>query len=374
MLSYLCRFTTIAADCTFKITMQGYPLLVICIIDQMRKAHPVAFACITNQEQIDYTFVFQTLVSAAVNQGGDVRVANFLSDGELALKNAARCVFGQAVVLLNCYFHVKENIIKHFKKHPEMPIEVQEQLKREVALLQIAPTKRHFGAALELFIAKYSIYESFTAFFDKYAHNEKYSEWYEAALPGVPATNNGVEAINKSIKYNYLKRHKEPFSAFKEQIMRITEAYSDPDRLVVSERQVALADERKAFEYLKTAKKLRTVIQNHQGRVFVYLPGRGVNEVTQLDIENFENPEYTSLDAYMEELGKVARVEVTGSRFTAWICTCKNFFKTNGCAHILVVAVKRKCYTLRAEANTEILSSKKPCGRPKFITKALCRD
>ncbi|XP_062533711.1 uncharacterized protein LOC134202719 [Armigeres subalbatus] len=148
MLSYLCRFTTIAADCTFKITMQGYPLLVICIIDQMRKAHPVAFACITNQEQIDYTFVFQTLVSAAVNQGGDVRVANFLSDGELALKNAARCVFGQAVVLLNCYFHVKENIIKHFKSTPEMPIEVQEQLKREVALLQIAPTKRHFGAAL----------------------------------------------------------------------------------------------------------------------------------------------------------------------------------------------------------------------------------
>nr|XP_029715632.1 uncharacterized protein LOC109417423 [Aedes albopictus] len=254
MLSLLPRFRTIAADCTFKTTLQGYPLLVVCVIDEMRKAHPVAFACVTHQEHIDYEFVFRSLLTAA-SQHGDVNICNFLSDGEAALKNAARTVFGQSVALLNCYFHVKQNLIKHFKKSKELSADIQNQVLREVTLLQIAPTKPHFAAALELFIAKYSQYEAFSLFFDKYARNEKFALWHEAAQPGVPSTNNAIEAINKSIKHNHLKRHKEPFSTFKVQLMNIIQAYSNPERVIALDRSIALADEREAFDFLKSSKK-----------------------------------------------------------------------------------------------------------------------
>lgn len=371
LLSYLPRFSTIAADCTFKTTLQGYPLLVVCVIDEMRKAHPVAFACITNQEQMDYQFVFQTLLSAAANQGGAVRIATFLSDGELALKNAARNVFGQSVVLLICYFHVKQNLVKHFKKCKEVPAEVQEQIKKELSLLQIAPTKLHFSTALELFVSKYKIYHDFSLFFHKYAQNEKFALWYEAAQPGVPATNNAIAAINKSIKYNYLKRNKEPFSTFKVQMMNIIKAFSDPEREIATERSINQADERKAFDFLKSSSKIRTHNDTDQGKTHVFVPGKEAREVTSLDIDRFENPEYPTLEAYIEDLGRIHRVEITGPNFKAWKCTCAHFFKTNGCAHILIVAVKRTYYTLRPEANTVLLSVKKAAGHPKFITLSL---
>lgn len=372
LLSLLPQFKTLAADCTFKTTLQGYPLLVVCVIDAMRKAHPVAFACISNQEHTDYQVVFQSLYVAATNQGGRITITSFLSDGEHALKNAARNVFGHSVLLLNCYFHVKQNLVKHFKKSAEMQKEVQEQVKREVSLLQVAPTKPHFSVALELFVEKYSIYPAFSQFFAKYARNEKFSMWYEAAQPGVPATNNALEAINKSIKYNYLKRHKEPLGTFKAQMLSIIKAYSSPDREVYFERSVNLSDERKAFDTLKGPKKLRTVNTNQTQ--YVYIPGRGKTDVSLMDIANFENPVYSNLEEYAENLGQIHRVHVNGNRCITWTCTCTHFFKTNGCAHILVVAVRRNNYTLRTEANTALLSTKKSGGRPKFISKALCKD
>lgn len=363
-----------AADCTFKTTLQGYPLLVVCMIDEMRKAHPIAFACISNQEQADYQLVFQSLHVAVTKQGGKVNVTSFLSDGELALKNAIRNVFGHSVQLLNCYFHVKQNVVKHFKKSAEMPEEVQDQVKREISLMQIAPTEQHFAVAIKLFVEKYKMYETFSKFFHKYVNDEKFAHWYEASQPGVPATNNAVEAINKSIKYNYLKRHKEPLGTFMVQMLHIVQAYSTPKREIAFTRSVNLTDERKAFDMINGQKKLRTIHESHAQNTFVYVPGSGKAEVSSWDITRFENPAYPTFDVYTEELGKIHRVDVGPGQFNTWTCTCTHFFKTNGCAHILLVAVKRNCYTLRPEANTALLSTRKPGGRPKYVSKALCID
>jgi hypothetical protein len=373
LLSLLAHFQTLAADCTFKTTLQGYPLLVICVIDAMRKAHPVAFASISNMECSDYQFVFQSLTETAAKKGINVKITTFLSDGEMALKKAARLVFGQTVTLLNCYFHVKENLIKHFKKSVELSTEIQEQIKREISLLQIAPTKKHFAAALDQFVSKYKIYETFSKFFAKYTNDEKFALWYEAAQPGVPATNNALEAINKSIKYNFLRRHKEPFGTFKVQILHIVKSYSSPLREIAMERQICLQDERKAFDLLKSSKKIRTITHDN-ATTYVYFPGKEKSDVSSLDISQFENPVYSNLQTFIEEYGQLHRVQVNNGLFTTWICTCSHFFKTNGCAHILVAAVHRKLYILQPGANTALLSNKKSCGRPKFISKALCFD
>nr|XP_029715340.1 uncharacterized protein LOC115254029 [Aedes albopictus] len=308
LLSLLGRFSVVAADCTFKVTLQGHPLLVVCVIDAMRHAHPVAFAIISNQEQTDYDFVFAAIFNRCASLGLNCQVQVFMSDGEMALKNAARAIFGGEVVLLNCYFHVMQNVTKHLKKSVEIPKEAHDQIRKDLALLQVAPTKQHFAAAGKMFLQKYGCYPLFLNFFEKYLQNPKLLMWYEAAAPGIPATNNALEALNKSLK-DKLRRQKEPLGTFKSRLLEIVFEYGDPERTIVCERIFDLETERKTYDWLKTSKKVRTVNCQETLKCFTYIPGKEVNDITSQDIVSFEQPKLDSFEKFAADFGKLHRVE-----------------------------------------------------------------
>lgn len=373
LLSLLTRFSVLAADCTFKVTLEGHPLLVICIIDAMRHAHPVAFAIISNQEQTDYFFCFSAILNRCSALEYSCKITTFMSDGEMGLKNAACAAFGDGIMLLNCYFHIMQNVVKHLKKSTEIPKEKHDEIKRDLARLQAAPSQNHFDAASKLFLEKYRSHTLFIKFFEKYLQNPKLALWYEAAAPGVPSTNNALEAINKSLK-DKLKRHKEPVGTFKARLVEIVHAYGDPEREIIDERKFELQHERKAFDWLKGSKKTRTVHCKETMKKFVYVPGNEITEVTSQDIVRFEQPKFDNFEQYSSLFGQVHRVETTSNDIKKWNCCCWFFFKNNVCLHILVVAVRNQLYQLRPEANTTMISHKKATGRPKQVSKALIKD
>ncbi|XP_065093758.1 uncharacterized protein LOC135714343 [Ochlerotatus camptorhynchus] len=374
LLSLLAKFNIVAADCTFKVTLEGYPLLVVVVIDNMRHAHPVAFGIIAKQEQTDYEFAFRTITGACSRLGIKVVVETFLSDGELAMKNGARIVFDDPTII-NCYFHFMQNVIKHLKKYNEIPDEVHAKIKRDIGLLQVSATIKHFTTGIKLFLQKYEQFPNFINFMNKYTYDNNFCRWYEAAKPGAPATNNALEALNKSLKYNHMNRQKEPFCSFKAIILKIIYEYGDPLRDIAQERNfISITNERKAFDWLKMRKKMRTCQAPMEGKQYVYLPGRQKAEVSLHDIQSFENPEYRTFDQFVEDFGSLHRVDVSSYEWNSWNCTCYHFLKKNFCCHVLAVAVNRGKHVLGAESNTTAMGRKKPVGRPKIVSKALIVD
>ncbi|XP_062535371.1 uncharacterized protein LOC134204581 [Armigeres subalbatus] len=161
LLSLFRTLDVLSADCTFKTTMQGYPLMVVCLVDKMRHAHPVAFATVTKQEKADYDFVFSAIFDQCSRLGIDCTVKAFISDGEIALKKAARSVFGEHVLMINCYFHVVQNIKKHITKNKTIPAECKETILKRVAQIQVSPTQLHFETACSLFLKEYKQFPDF---------------------------------------------------------------------------------------------------------------------------------------------------------------------------------------------------------------------
>lgn len=366
LLSLMNRFDIVSADCTFKTTLQGYPLFVVCVVDAMRHAHPVALACISHQQQADYEFVFETLIDACARVHVRLDIRWFLSDGERALKNAARSSFRNCKTI-NCFFHVVQNVKKYFKKS-DIPSPVQVDLLNDIRQLQVAPSNAHFSCAVDLFKCKYRLYPEFLNFLDKYLNTDDFAGWHEAFSPGMPSTNNGLEAINKSLKYNFLHRQREPFGTFKVKVLDIITSYSDPNRVIHYERTHDLKHERQAFEYIKSG------IECRQIGPFVYMAMEDGTTITVLDINRFQRPKFADFDHYSTELRTVCRISVSEESYKQWNCTCYGFFKENVCKHILALAVQKKKMVLKPEANTTPMSTKKATGRPKHASKALVID
>lgn len=327
LLSLMVHFKVVAADCTFKVTLEGYPLLVVAVIDNMRHAHPVAFGVISNQKQTDYQYAFQAVRDACSRFGYGIEITTFMSDGEQAIKKAARSAFRNPKVL-NCYFHVMQNITKHFKQYREIPEELQGAIKHDIAVLQGAPTAQHFTTGMKLFLHKYERFPHFMAFMQKYVNDANFCLWYEAAAPGVPATNNAVEALNKSLKYNHMYRHKEPLAVFKTIILSIVEEYGDPQRTISLQRNYdSITNQRKAFDWLKTEKKMRTCNDASEGRQYVYLPGKNKQDISLHDIQEFENPQHQCFEHFTAALSELHRVDVSSYNWRCWNCTCYFFAK-----------------------------------------------
>lgn len=370
------RFSTLdvlSADCTFKTTLQGYPLVVVCLVDKMRHAHPVAFASITKQEEADYYFVLATLQDQCNRMGISCSVKAFISDGEIALKKAARSVFGEHVLLVNCYFHVVQNIKKYLTKAKESA-DHKERILKDVNRIQVAPTPRHFDDACGLFCMKYGALPGFVQFFEKYIDNEYYKNWYECALPGYPATNNSLEALNRAIKDHHLDRTREPFGTFKTKIMKVVEKYGADERIIYDKRLYTIEDERRAFNFIRAGKRTR-IVQDWSDRAkYMYFPTANNTEVTVREIEVFNNPDRRSLEHYLKDMELIYCIGITDDHWTTWNCSCRWFSKHNSCYHVVVAAVTTKKYQLRPEANTSSLTQKRPPGRPKKMTKALIVD
>jgi hypothetical protein len=177
--------------------------------------------------------------------------------------------------------------------------------------------------------------------------------------------------LNYSIKENYLKRHKEPFGTMKTKVLDIITAYGDPKRTIQQERYHELKHEREAFDFIKAGFTNRSIKFGNQMFVFMGMNGE---EVTSYDIRCFQKPRYTSFGQFELESQKVVRVNVSEKNFRLWNCTCKYFFKNNTCKHIIALAQQGNLLTLKPEADTTMMSSRRPAGRPKKNSSALIKD
>ena len=106
--------THLALHGTYKLTWNGFPVLMIGSTDCMRHYHPFGLALTTGETKDDYTFLCRSLQLSIEKVGlPPFHPTCLLADGAEAITNGFESVFGPAEKRIMCWAHVVRNVDKN---------------------------------------------------------------------------------------------------------------------------------------------------------------------------------------------------------------------------------------------------------------------
>ena len=208
------KTTNVHADATYKLIWQGYPVLIIGFSDADRKMHPVGIAVTMKETQADFKFLFSSIAHGVdlVTSGESVFAPTHLvSDAATAIKNGFTSAFGHPPEkTIMCWAHVVMNMDKQLIRIKDK--KTAAALREDIT--QLCPDEDAFHHATTLFLSKWeSSNQAFLEYF-RGSWIDQNNTWYEGYAPGCPSTNNGLEAINQSIKRQNTFRERLQLSRF----------------------------------------------------------------------------------------------------------------------------------------------------------------
>lgn len=200
MLKHSASASTLCVDATYKLNWMGYPFLIVGTVDRSRKFHVLAYACVTNETALDYTFLFQTMIDAVkLIHDSQLSPKALIADGDRAIRNAFKDTFTSVDVMIMCYVHVLRNVNKRplsdAKNHRKL-------INADIEIMHQAGSEDQFDEIAALFIKKWEKKErDFVRYFeDQWLGDLKY--WHVGASLYDPSDNNHVEG-----KFFYFSPH-----------------------------------------------------------------------------------------------------------------------------------------------------------------------
>lgn len=144
--------SNLSADGTYKITWQGFPLIVVGTIDREKHFHVTAIVVTSNEREREYEFVFRTIKSGIERETKEIFMPRILlSDYAGAIRNGFFAVFGPSQNVICC--------VHLFRKLRERSgfsnKENKHQIKNDVFVLQSTPDAETFDHAVLLFLEKW---------------------------------------------------------------------------------------------------------------------------------------------------------------------------------------------------------------------------
>ncbi|KAL8581045.1 hypothetical protein ACOMHN_012696 [Nucella lapillus] len=196
------KTTNVHADATYKLIWQGYPVLILGFSDADRKMHPVGIAVTMKETHADFKFLFSSIAHGVdlVTSGESVFAPTHLvSDAATAIKNGFTAAFGHPPEkTIMCLAHVVMNMDKQLIRIKDK--KTAAALREDITQLQLCPDEDAFYQATTLFLSKWeSSNQAFLEYFRGSCIDQN-NTWYEGYAPGCPSTNNGLEAVNQTIK------------------------------------------------------------------------------------------------------------------------------------------------------------------------------
>lgn len=362
----------IHADATYKLTWQGFPVLVVGITDRCRSFHPVGIAVCSSEKQKDFEFIF-----AAVQQGihnifeTDFEPKYVIADAAFAIHNAAIKVFGPDVHTIMCWFHMRRAVSDKLPTFIK-DLSKQRQFLMDLDCLQVAKSAEIFKTALKLFIEKWRAEsEDMIKYFESEWVN-KHPNWFEAFAKLIPSTNNALESHNRIIKDEHTIRELMDLGAFRFALFEMVKDWANKypsgrkkERSNAPEIDLPLWTG--GYRFAKANAKIKT---RRRGNKIVYrsFTSDSVDEST--DWVNFNDFKVNSFGFYDTTF-------VYPTNRDNWLkseCDCSDFYKLYMCAHIIGIAIRLKCIQPPAEAKTVPIGQKRKPGRPAKAKPALVRQ
>ena len=131
-----------------------------------------------------------------------------VADASEAIRNAFILVFGEGLLIIMCWAHVRRNVVKHLHL-------IDDDYKDDIISdLQLASSKEHFDKAKHLFIKKWNNKKQ-SQFID-YMKSMWFSSHqnYEGAASFTPSHNNALESHNLVLKKEETFRERLRLSRF----------------------------------------------------------------------------------------------------------------------------------------------------------------
>lgn len=374
MLEKMRNLETICIDATYKLNWHGFPLIVVGTVDRLKRFHPVAYACSTNETTADYEFVFEAIRDATENiYGHKFEPKILIADGADAIRNAFYNAFPSAVIDIMCFAHVIRNVRKRtFRTKTNKPLVLD-----DIRKIQLASNKNAFLMMTNLMCAKWLPIESeFVQYFQK-EWLGSHCNWYEGAAVYNPSTNNALESYNAVIKRSITMRKRLPLNQFLTCISKlmneISQQFTSGEREIVNKpavhnnlmREAALLRQ-KEFKAFKAKANVPTYIVPSSNCPAKYA---NISYYTMLVSKRWD-----SFDEFVNHGYQLFWVVMlsTESWDSESKCTCPAFFKNNMCKHIVALAMRENLLKYTDNMNPTVITAvRNRAGRPKNASHAL---
>lgn len=196
----------IAIDATYKLTWQGFPLIVAGTVDKCKQFHPIAVCLSKKEDAHDYAFVFNAIRQAYKHHNPlyEYKPTQLLADAAQAITNGFMSAFTDIDKRIVCWAHVIRNIDDKLKTISDKKIRFN--IRTDICNLQLCPRADMFNTASKLLINKWKNHGDdekvldFLTYFQNQWLGDRNVGWYEGFSLGVPSTNNALESNNGVIK------------------------------------------------------------------------------------------------------------------------------------------------------------------------------
>lgn len=151
LLKHVLQSKTIHADGTYKILVQGFPVLVVGISDQDNHFHLGGIAITSSEASDDFKFLFDSLQHGVTSAAGvDLKPDNLVADAAVPITRGFELAFGQPFKRVNCFTHVISNV----EKRKYNRVENKEAIKANLRSLQLVFAQDWFVIGWKLLRAK----------------------------------------------------------------------------------------------------------------------------------------------------------------------------------------------------------------------------
>ncbi len=142
--------------------------------------------------------------------GEKISIDTLIADPSEAIRNAFIAVFGEGLIIIMCWAHVRRNIVKHLYLVNET---LKEEIMENIDTLQLSSSEEVFEKAKDLFIKKYKKQTEFISYMKDMWFSSHW-HWYEGVALSTPSHNNGQESHNLVVKKEETFRERMPLSRF----------------------------------------------------------------------------------------------------------------------------------------------------------------
>lgn len=380
LLKYALETDIIHADGTYKILVQGFPILVVGISDKAKRFHLSGIAITSSESSDDYQFLFDSVkrgVELATNQ--HLKPKRLVADAAVPITNGfTRSFDGNEFDRIYCFLHVMCNV----EKRKFNAVANKEAFKSDLRKLQLVTNKAWFEIGWKLLSTKWKEAETeFIEYFED-TYIKQNSTWYEGCAENTPKTNNCLETFNRLMKDQQTRHLRKPLHQFLPQALQIVRERSKeyvrdkapPSKLATVDKTLRL----NAWNYSQSKKSI-VCEKSQSGEVLIYaFAGDKMDKISLADICKFESNKFKDFDDFVSKVFSIHKMTFT--ELSDWQnakCTCVAYSKHNVCKHVMMVAHRLGGLDppddLLAEVETPV-PKKNPRGRPRKTTKALIRD
>lgn len=307
LLKHAVKSKTVHADGTYKIMVQGYPVLVVGISDADKHFHLCGIGITSSESTADYTFLFNSLrIGVLMAAGEELKPGKLVADMAIPITNGFKEAFTDVPhKRIHCFAHLMANVQKQKFNNAEN----KEAIKGDISKLQLVHNGDLFNTGWKLLAKKWKDKEpDFIQYFED-VYIKTFSNWYEGYSNRTPSTNNCCEVFNRLLKQQQMLSTKQPLNQFLHHALTIVQQRS---KEYIADKQppimsVTLKDGLmlRAWKYSESEKSMAHETLQVGTRLFYVFSGDNMAKITLKDVRKWEKSKHKNFDDFVANTSSI---------------------------------------------------------------------